>query len=224
MWTFLFDIDGTLLRTGGAGMVAIRRAFSELFGFDNVQRVPVHGRTDFGILSEMFHQFDLDPETHLRRFNEAYWDFLPAALLEVEGRVLPGVMDLLDELTKREDVALGLLTGNSERAAMIKLEHFGLIHFFDFGGYGEWHVDRDDVAGLAKQAAQAHVGRNFREDKLWVIGDTVNDIRCARAIDSQVAVVETGGADPSELNSAKPDLQIPDLSDTRMLLQHLIAG
>ncbi len=96
-----------------------------------------------------------------------------------------------------------------------KLKHFGLAHFFKFGGYGDKHADRDDVARQAKRSAQATLGERFDAAKMWVVGDTVHDVRCARAIDSRVIAVETGGVDRDELASAQPDLLVETLTDSQ---------
>ena len=111
MWTLLFDIDGTLIQTGGAGMHAIRQAMHQLFGVEEVPQVPVHGRTDFGIISELFKPLEIDAERHMDAFNRRYWELLPASLNEVEGAALPGVVETLERFHSSSNVSLGILTG-----------------------------------------------------------------------------------------------------------------
>lgn len=215
MHTILFDIDGTLLRCGGAGLKAIGHVMGQLFGVKELERVPVHGRTDEGILNDLFEQSSLVFDDHRDEFNHKYWAKLTETLGDSPSYLLPGVPRLLEQLALREDVALGVLTGNSERAAEVKLRHFQLDHFFKFGGFGDFHSDRNDVARLALASARSFLGERFDASRLWVVGDTVNDILCARAINAKVVAVETGGASASELEAAAPDAVMPSLDDHR---------
>jgi phosphoglycolate phosphatase len=221
--TILFDIDGTLVKSGGAGMIAIAQAMRDLFGLTRVPQVDVHGRTDNGILGDIFEHESLSYDQHREEFNKRYWSALPDTLAQCAGTILPGVENLLRQLSRQENVALGLLTGNSNRAAEIKLRHFGLHNFFDFGGYGDFHSNRNDVAALARQSAERSLGRDFDETNLWVVGDTVDDIVCARWIDARVVAVETGGGEAEKLNSANPDCQLASLADAEAFL-HATVG
>ncbi len=218
MNTILFDIDGTLIRTGGAGFRAMKIAMSQLFGIEDIPSVEVQGRTDRGILDDLFRNVDLDFAEHGEQFNQVYWEHLPNSLHESNGRVLPGVVELLTQLASLPGFALGILTGNARRAAEIKLEHFQLSPFFDFGGHGDHHACRNEVAELAQSAASTHLGRRFDPRKVWVVGDTVNDIACARAIKARVIAVETGGAAPDDLRAAKPDAQFESLANCQAFL------
>ncbi len=222
--TILFDIDGTLIHARGAGMQAIGRAMEELFQVRTLPSVRVHGRTDFGILSELFSHLNLDYKQHQDQFHETYLRHLPATLSATQGQVLPGISSLLPILVDRSDVSLGLLTGNGRQAAMVKLSHFGLGDFFPFGGFGDLHGNRDDVARTAVQSAQQHLGDQFFPEKVWVIGDTPDDVRCGRAIGARVLAVETGGADRQVLVESDPDLLMEDLSDIERFLQSVVDG
>ena len=213
MNTILFDIDGTLIRSGGAGMIAIAEAMKRLFDVDSIAEVKVHGRTDNGIFSDIFDGLALSYDEHRARFDEAYWELLPEKLKLCDGAILPGVVELLDELSAIENVTLGVLTGNSRQAAEAKLEHFGLDKYFSFGGFGDIYSDRNDVAVLARKSAEEFLGPRFSEKKLWVVGDTPNDIACARFIESRVVAVETGGCSPAVLRAAAPDLQLACLTN-----------
>lgn len=224
MITILFDIDGTLIRSGGAGMIAIEKALNRMFGLTGVPEVTVHGRTDNGILNDIFDAHSLSFDDHRDEFNSQYWAELPGTLSRCDGAILPGVSHLLSELDAMENVSLGLLTGNSERASEIKLDHFGLSKYFSFGGFGDRHSDRNDVARLARKSAEQHLGGDFDPDRIWVVGDTVNDVVCARAIGSRVVAVETGGCDSSLLVESEPDLQLRCLTDPTPFLEVVVAG
>ena len=169
------------------------------------------GRTDRAIASEALieHGLDADEERY-RRYLDAYVEHLPESLAQSDGRVLPGVPDLLLALDEREDVVLGILTGNMERAARLKLAHFELDRFFVGGGFGDEHHDRDDVA---REALRAMTPLCVPDAKTWVIGDTRNDVRCARAIDARAVAVCCGFGRRAELVEAGPDHLLDDLSD-----------
>src|SRR5438477_628544 len=153
----LFDIDGTLVRTGGAGKAAVEAALTQRFGVTEIRDgIPFSGRTDQAILADILrlHEFDPTPQ-RIAAFVEAYLEHLPAHLTRLQGQPCPGVIELLPRLAH---LHLGLLTGNVERGARHKLRHFGLSDYFRFGGFGDRHADRDDVARSALDAIREHVG------------------------------------------------------------------
>ena len=207
MQTILFDIDGTLIATGGAGLHAMAETMKQLYGIAELPPLDVRGRTDHGIVRDLFNQVQLDFDQIFQRFSTHYWALLPGSIDSLPGRVLPGIHRLLDTLHAHNHVCLGLLTGNAQRAAQIKLQKFGLDHYFKFGGYGDLHSCRDDVARCAIESAREKIGSDFDSSQVWVIGDTVHDIHCGRAIGSKVIAVETGGSCPIELQIAAPDFQ-----------------
>lgn len=219
MVTLLFDIDGTLIQSGGAGFHAMKIALSQMFGNDDIPEVEVHGRTDRGILGDIFEHRQLDYHQHGAEFSRQYWRNLPGSLKQTRGQVLPGVVALLERLQGDSNFSLGLLTGNARRAAEIKLTHFKLDRFFQFGGFGDDHACRNEVARQAMNSARDYLNDQFDPDQVWVIGDTVNDIRCARAIGSRVITVETGGADVSTLKEHRPDAHLKDLSDSNAFIE-----
>lgn len=221
VWTLLFDIDGTLMTSSHAGTNAMAATARELFGVQQIGPLEVHGRCDRGILGNLFDNLNLPFDDHHQEFCQRYYQNLPSSLVENDGRLLPGVRTLLDILAGRQDVALGLLTGNLERAAEIKLNHVGVNDFFSFGGFGDHFPDRNDVAAAAVGAASSALGDAFDHSKILVIGDTVNDIRCARSIGARVIAVETGGGTSADLHAAKPDHVFPDLSDSTQFLSQL---
>ena len=222
MHLLLWDIDGTLLSSGGAGKAAIEDALCHEFGVTECRHVAYSGRTDRAICRDLLqlHEHEDSPE-NCRRLVAGYLKRLPAALAKHRGGVLPGIAALLEQLRAQERVALGLLTGNLREGARLKLGHYGLYEHFAFGGFGDHHLDRDEVAREALAAARAHLRGGVPAERTWVIGDTPLDVRCARAIGARVAAVATGWHALEELEAARPDLLLTDLSDPRPLLERL---
>lgn len=222
MRAILFDIDGTLISTGGAGGAALKEAFCHAFEIAEAADVPFAGRTDRGIGSNLFRQHQIeDSEANWDKLRSGYLERLPFHLASRQGRVLDGVVSLLERLGQTSEVALGLLTGNTAHGARIKLSHYGLFEHFAFGGFGDQHRHRNDVAKDAMREAERRTNGRGRPDAVWVIGDTPLDVECARAIGAQVIAVATGVHSSDELASAKPDVLLQDLADTERVLQHL---
>jgi phosphoglycolate phosphatase-like HAD superfamily hydrolase len=215
MHVFLFDIDGTLIRSGGAGRIAFEGAIVSLFGTpDRLPEVAFTGRTDRAIAGDLFEHFGVANSTeNWRDFQKEYLRRLPATLAERAGRVLPGVAALLDRLARRSGVAVGLLTGNMQEGARTKLRHYGLWQYFAYGAFGDEHFGRDDVARDALRYSERHVGRPIDAHRVWVVGDTPHDVACARAVGAQAVAVATGTHTREELALCEPDLLLDDLSD-----------
>lgn len=220
MYVCLFDIDGTLIDAGGAGESAMLRVLSRDFGLNEITGdIPSAGRTDAAITADLFSQHSIDHE-HLPAFQKAYLAELSNALPQQNGCVLPGVLDIVENLHSRDDVALGLLTGNYEQAAWSKLAHYRLDRFFRFGAFGDIHPNRDDVARVAVDEYSARLGE-IESDRVWIIGDTPSDIRCARAIEANVAAVATGGYSTEELAAHNPDVLLASLIEAQQFLDCL---
>jgi phosphoglycolate phosphatase-like HAD superfamily hydrolase len=222
----LFDIDGTLLRSGGAGKAAMESALQEIFQVTlATEQVSYSGRTDRAIGRDLFqiHGVELN-QANWVRFVDAYLERLPAYLESMQGTICPGIAELLDELDRWPDITVGLLTGNLRAGAKVKLGHFGLHERFLFGGFGDHHWERDDVALEAVQAIENHLGVSVPPERIWVIGDTPLDIRCARAVGARAVAVATGWDDAAVLSAANPDLLLNDLSDPTPFLEKLNAG
>lgn len=217
----LFDIDGTLIASGGAGKVALERGLSEEFGGERIiDNLSLSGRTDRAICLDLLRLHGIEAnEENLWRLLRAYLRNLPACLDTLQGKVLPGIHELLRQLTTREDVLVGLLTGNIREGAGVKLGHFDLAGYFRLGGFGDLHLDRDDVAREAFAEVRRQLDREVHPETVWVIGDTPLDIRCARAIGARVVAVATGWHTPDELAAHSPDLLMNDLSDPTPLLE-----
>jgi phosphoglycolate phosphatase len=223
MLVCLFDIDGTLLNTGGAGQAAMEAAIRECFGnVEPVRGISYAGRTDRGIIQDIFNYYGRDLTPQIREeFIAEYLRQLPRHLEGRSGLVLPGVAELLAHLHARDDVIVGLLTGNLLAGARIKLEHFGLADDFDFalGAFGDEHLDRDDVARAAWAAVQRkHAPAVLSPERVWVIGDTPADVRCGRAIGAKVLAVATGIYSADQLAAANPDRLVTDFSDAEAVL------
>ena len=211
-YLFLFDIDGTLLISGGAGKSAIKKAITEVFSIPKPDvTVDFGGRTDLSLAREIFSLNNIPfKKDELNCYFKRYLHHLQNILPKTDGRVLPGVVPLLDELSNRHDVAIGLLTGNIEVGAKAKLNHFRLGHYFSFGGFGDTCEQRNDIA---KKAIEAFLSSQLSQQqvKTYVIGDTPHDITCARSINAKAIAVETGFAPPEKLKIHHPDFQLQTL-------------
>jgi phosphoglycolate phosphatase len=214
MKVLLFDIDGTLVNTGGAGRIAMASAFESVYGCcDKVEGVQFSGRTDRVIARDLAlaHGFD-DNAAAWKRFRGEYLDRLPEALRISAGRLLPGVEELLDELGQDDDAHLGLLTGNVKEGAKLKLSYYGVWDRFSFGGFGDEHFERNEVAKTAFAAAKDAVDMKIAPSDVWVIGDTPLDVACARAIGANAVAVATGFYNADALAECRPDVLVEDLS------------
>ena len=221
---FLFDIDGTLLLTGRAGEHALRLGFKERFGVDDdLSSISFAGSTDSAIVRQMFtaHDIPATPE-NIADLLDGYVHHLAKELPRREGRVLPGIVELLKALHQREDCVLGLLTGNIERGAELKLSHYGVWDYFEFGAYADEHVDRNKLGPVAHARAAEKHGISFEAEDVFVLGDTPRDIACARAAGFVAVAIATGSYGIEDLASHKPDFLFGDLSDTTGVLEALL--
>lgn len=219
----LFDIDGTLLSSGGAGKAAMEAALRTAFGVpEGTDGISFSGRTDRAIIRDIFARHGVaESVENAQRFLTAYLEALPACLAGHPGKVLAGVAELLGGLHERDNVWLGLLTGNVREGARLKLQHYALLHYFRAGSFGDAHFHRDDVAREALSELHRALGDRLVRERIWVIGDTPLDVQCARAIGARVAAVATGWHSLEELAASRPDLLLADLSDPAPLLAHL---
>lgn len=219
----LFDIDGTLVATGGAGKAALETALAEEFGITlRTGRVQYSGRTDRAIIRDLLGLHGLEESLdNLQRLLAAYLRHLPANLASHQGQVLPGIDLLVRQLHDRRDVTLGLLTGNVREGARLKLGHYGLFDFFTLGGFGDQHYERDDVAREALSLVSQRHGAPVEPDRIWVIGDTPLDVQCARAIGARIVAVATGWHAWDELHASRPDLLLTDFTDPAPFLNLL---
>lgn len=218
----LFDIDGTLLNSGGAGQVAMEAALESEFNVTApTEGLSFAGRTDRAITEDLldYHSVEQSAE-NLARFLDAYLSRLPNELVGRTGVILPGVEAVLESLHASGDMILGLLTGNLRRGAELKLSHYRLDHYFCCGGFGDHHRDRDDVARTAAEDVRREFG-DSATDEIWVFGDTPADVQCGRAIGARVIAVATGHYSSEELAATEPDFLFDDFSDTGAVLSVL---
>lgn len=225
MTCLLFDIDGTLLDSHGAGGEALLESFRQLFSVAEPVPVMVHGQTDLGIFTRLLEANQIAVrQDHVQRLMERYLELLPVHLQERAGSVLPGVLQLLERLVGDDQLSLGLLTGNLPAAAHWKLERHGLASYFPWGVFGDSHTDRRDLGRAALPTIERHTGRRYRAEQVVIIGDTPNDIACARAFGGRVLAVATGHYTLGELAEHRPDGLLADLSDTEQVLRWFLDG
>ena len=221
----LFDIDGTLILSGRAGLRALDRVFEEATGVaGGFNSVNAAGRTDGYLLEEACRRAGIALTPELRgTLQSRYCEVLEhEILLPGEGRksVMPGVRPLLDTLQGRDDVVLALLTGNFRESARIKLEHFDLWAPFQFGAFADDATDRNLLVPIALQRAR-EAGHDPREERVIVIGDTPLDVECAKAGGVRALGVATGSHSVEELREAGAYAALGDLSDTTHVLELL---
>ena len=216
----LFDIDGTLITSGGAGESALRLGIRDRFGLDEDFRdIEIAGRTDSGIARQFFakHSLPATAENTAALF-DGYLHHLPSLLSQKKGRLLPGIIPLLDALKARPDVVLALLTGNLARGAELKLTHYGVWDYFEFGAYADDHHDRNELGHFARTRAVERHGIDFAPAHIYVLGDTPHDIACARAIGAKAVAIATGQYSRTALAAHAPDFLFDDLSDVVSVL------
>lgn len=216
---YLFDIDGTLLNTGGAGRGAMATAFERLFGLkDGFARVEFTGRSDLAIIHDAARHAALhngDLRELVRRFKRAYYLALPAHLAAAQGRLLPGVVRLLEKLNRDERATVSLGTGNFRSSAAIKLRHFGIADQFRFGGFGDRTTIRAEIIEQGIRAANRAAGKH---GTVFVIGDTVHDVAAAKANGAVAVAVATGRPTRAELETARPDFLLDSLEEAELAL------
>lgn len=212
---WLFDIDGTLVDTGGAGLTALTEAAVECFG-EAGPALDLAGSTDLGIVQNFLDHFGREHDQAIvSSFFAFYLERLEWKLTHgnFSGKVLPGALALLERLEQDPQVHIGLLTGNIAGGAAAKMRHFGLDRFFPFGGYGCDFADRNKLGPVAAARAEAHAGRAFHPDEIVVIGDTPKDIACAKALGSPCIAVATGRFSVEELRRYSPHRVIESLEE-----------
>ena len=218
----LFDIDGTLLLSGGAGKRALNRAFSDFYGVgDAFADIPVAGRTDSVIFDHALEQAKIETDQEIKKqFFRRYFDYLEQEIVQPGPKkgLMPGVKDLLEELQFRSDLVIALLTGNFSHAAEIKLRHFSLWHYFLCGSYGDDAEGRDGLVPIAvDRARKLGVSVVFPRDVV-VIGDTPLDVRCAQVVCASSIGVATGAFSEQALRDSGAGAVLTDLSDCSRFL------
>jgi phosphoglycolate phosphatase-like HAD superfamily hydrolase len=224
----LFDIDGTILHSGGAGRRAVHRAVEEIFGARPPEEHEFAGKTDPQIVRELMLRVGITAQAIQQRMPRAlarYVDHLSAELGDAShgGAVYPGVVVLLDALEERHDVVLGLLTGNVREGARAKLTAVGIDpDRFRVGAFGSDHADRPELPAIARTRAEAMLGHAIDGSDVVVIGDTPADMGCGRGIGARAIGVATGSYSVDDLRACGASAVFADLSDTAAVMRAII--
>jgi len=212
----LFDLDGTLVRTGGAGIRALNRSFQKLYNLDDpTAGMTIAGNMDPNIFREIVAQKipgkTLLPEEE-KLIARHYLDYLKEEIqVSPKYSVLPGIREILERTSSTPDLYVGLGTGNLEEGAKIKLERGGLNPYFSFGGFGSDSDKRNKVLSIALERAEKKFKIKFDASQVYVIGDTPRDIEAARTIGAKVLSVATGPYTIQDLQALNPDLVLENL-------------
>ncbi len=222
MKIILFDIDGTILQTNGAGTRAANRAFENIYGISEAMtRIDAAGKTDHIILQEIFmNELNRDfSQEEAEELYKLYIPFLEEETGKSETTVMPGIPKLLENLSKRDDMALGVATGNIEQGAWIKLKSAGLDHHFNFGGFGSDSHIREQLIRKALERAKDHIEENTKIKDTFVIGDTPYDINHGKAAGTITVGVATGSYSREQLQEHNPDHLFDDLNNLETVLE-----
>ncbi|MCX8125035.1 MAG: HAD hydrolase-like protein [Spirochaetes bacterium] len=211
-------MDGTLLKTNGAGKQAMVKAAIEVYGTaGHMDTVNFQGRTDPLILMQSLMPYGISQETifaHIENFKYRYFRYLEEIMPQSDAILLPGIRELLQALTHYDTIIIGLLTGNFYQGALIKLQYFDIFHYFTMGVFADDTHIRNDMPSIALQRLHSLTGRNFAPEDLIIIGDTIYDIECGKTAGAVTVAVATGWTDAKTLLSHKPDYFFNDLSNT----------
>lgn len=215
---WLFDVDGTILRTQGAAREAFALAVGDVLGRpDDLEDIAFAGRIEPQILADILAKHGIEPVDGLvLRFWEAVLERMREVFRPGRGILLAGVTRLLDAIDREPGWVPTLLTGNMSRMARIKLDYFGITPRFTMGAFGEEARSRDELACLAVERIRERYG--IPASRCIVVGDTVHDIKCARAANAKVVAVATGPANLTELEGGNPDLALADLTGVDELI------
>ena len=218
---YLFDIDGTLITSGGAGETSYREAVAEVCGsVAPLEGLNFAGNTDTGLARSILSAAGKDPAGDaIVALHDTYLRILADRIHLHQGKLLPGIILLLDRLKERSDCVLALLTGNLAAGAEVKLTHYGVWHYFEFGAYADDHHERNQLGPIAAARAFEEHGKEFTPDQIYVIGDTPRDIECGKAFGAITVAVATGKYSTEELSTHSPDFLFDDLSDVDAVLR-----
>ena len=222
----LFDIDGTLIKTGGAGKYAMEDTFTELYNVPKgMKTISFAGSTDLGIydMALKLHDLTIQASEHESIFRKKYLERL-ALYIKSKPRgqkILPGVVEFLDFLQARDDVFISLVTGNYKEGARIKLEHFNLHHYFTEGAFGCDFADRNLLPPLALERITNMGYQLPPKERIWIIGDTVRDIECARHSGLPSLITFTGFNTRREILKQKPELTLETLEEFPRFLEFI---
>jgi phosphoglycolate phosphatase len=224
----LFDIDGTLLDSSGMGRASMQRALAEVFGSPGIPSYRYDGKTDKQIVRDTMRlegHSDEHIDSRMEKLIDLYLDGLRTGVKSGKFHVRPlaGVVDLLDVLEARDDVVLGLLTGNVEPGARVKLSAAGIDpDRFRVNAFGSDHEDRPQLPAIAQRRASETLGLDIAGERVIVIGDTPADIACGRSLGARAIGVASGHYTVEELQAHDPYAVVPSLADTAKLLETIL--
>lgn len=214
----LWDIDGTLISTGQAGEFALQDSIRVTLGaHPDLSGIEIAGRTDRAIAQQILLKYGQEPTiARVAQFLDGYVEALARRLPERRpfGSIYAGIIDILEKVHRRPDLAQGLLTGNIRRGAKLKLEHYAVFHYFEFGAFADDDYDRNRLPPFAKARAEARYDVRFEPSSIFVIGDTPHDIACGKAIGARTVGVATGRFSDQDLARTGADAVFPNLSNT----------
>ncbi|MFN0117472.1 MAG: HAD family hydrolase [Elusimicrobiota bacterium] len=220
---FLFDLDGTLVTTGGAGLRALGKVFQELYNIQDVwSSINPSGKTDHAIFREIIHKFLDRPmsDNEIKPIAEKYISYLDHEINSTPHHVKPlkGVIEFLDECKKKTHIFSALGTGNLEQGARIKLKPTGLNDYFELGGFGSDAEARYEVLKAGHAKVEEKLGATIHPDYVFVLGDTILDVSAARKAQFKAVAIASGGSSYAELERSKPDFLFQDMNDALKLL------
>lgn len=223
MKLLLFDIDGTLISAGGAGTRALNSSFERVLGIKEAfKKFEMAGKTDIQIIKEGLYMHGVSPNSFLiTKLIENYLNFLKLEINNNSKHLKPGVLEFIQFIDKKLKYPMGLLTGNLEAGARIKLEAFGLNIYFPFGAYGSDHEDRNYLLPIAIERFATTLNKRIEFNQCIVIGDTPRDVQCAKPYGAKVIAVATGPFSKEELQKTDADLVVETLSEIEQISQFL---
>lgn len=227
MRLYLFDVDGTLVTARGAGRLALGRGMAAVYGTAGpIDHYDFRGKTDPRIIQDLMRAAGVPDDVIVERLEACFAAYVREleALIGDGARVdlMPGVAELVGRLAAGDDALLGLLTGNIEAGARVKLRSTGLLPLFRIGAFGSDDPDRRRLPAIARERARALVGREFPFDRVTIIGDTPLDVDCARACGARAVAVATGHHPADELAACAPDALFRDFSDVAAVVASLV--
>jgi phosphoglycolate phosphatase len=219
----LFDIDGTLVNTLGAGTDALKIIIADRWRKqDDLSSIEIAGKTDANIVADILKKYDVDPTAaNVETFLDEYVSHLARLLPTLSGRILPGIAEILSRMKSNPNRVLALLTGNIKRGAQLKLQRYGLWDYFEFGAFADDHHDRNQLGAFARTRAQEKHGHEFDAAQVDVIGDTGHDINCGKAFGGRTIAVATGTWSRAKLSALNPDFLFDDLGNVNEVIRTL---
>lgn len=220
MKVLLFDIDGTLISAGGAGTRSLNKAFEKVLGIkETFKNFEMAGKTDIQIIKEGLKLLRIEPITLLiKELIKKYLEFLQIEIYNNSKHIKPGVLEFIQFITENFGYPMGLLTGNLEPGARIKLEPFGLNSYFPFGAFGSDHENRNHLLPIALERFSTKFRVKIDFHQCIVIGDTPRDVACAKPYGAKVIAVATGTYNVRDLAKTEADIVVETLKEKEKLL------